>query len=453
MNKSLTRIPISVLAIVLIGALMLLRLANNHRYSEPEKVIAWDVVSYYAYLPAAFIEHDLTLSFTDHEHTGTYWPETLPDGRHVIKTTMGLSIMYMPFFLIAHGTASALGMAADGFSTPYALALMLASICYTLLALVLLRNILRHRFSEIVTAVTLIIIALCTNLYWYTVYESPMSHAFSFFLFALFMWLTERWHSSPTLGRSAILGLTLGLISLVRPTNALVIIYFLLYGCDSRNAIADKWRLLLSSWPRLLLAAAAALLVWVPQIAYWYANTGHLFYYSYGESERFFFGDPKVLQGLFSFRKGWLVYTPVMVFALAGMVPLYRRHRQYFWGVCIFMVLNLYVVFSWWCWWYGGGFGMRALIESYALLALPLAAWLQWVWQQRKLLRASLLSLTALVAMLSAFHTLQYINGAIHWDSMTRAAYCDSFLHKHPSDRFTSLLEEPDYEAARAGCR
>ena len=442
-------ISLSCIAIVLIGAFLLLRMFNTHRYTSPEKVIAWDVVSYYAYLPATFIEHDLTLSFTDHEHTGTYWPETLADGSKVIKTSMGLSFMYCPFFLLAHVAAPMLGYPADGFSVPYALALILAGIFYTLLGLLLLRRVLLRHFPEWITTLTLIIVALCTNLYWYSLYEAPMTHAFSFCLFALMALLTELWHEKATPGRTVGVGLTLGLISLIRPTNALVAIYFLLYGIQLPGTL----RKLTHSWWKLLIVAAAALLVWVPQMVYWHYNTGHWLFYSYGGNERFFFGDPKLLKGLFSFRKGWLVYTPVMLFALTGLVPLYRRHREHFWAITVFLVLNLYVIFSWWCWWYGGSCGLRAMIESYALLAIPLAAWIEWVAGRKTLLRWALLLLLAATSVLSAFHNVRYIYGSIHWDSMTRAAYFDCFLRSHPSDRFPSLLEEPDYEAARNGIR
>lgn len=454
-------VSLSCVVVILIAAFLLLRMFNNHRYSTPERVIAWDVVSYYSYLPAAFIEHDLTLSFTEHEHIGTYWPETLADGSKVIKTSMGLSIMYCPFFLAAHVTAPLLGYPADGFSVPYAFALILAGLCYTVLGLLLLRRLLLRHFPEWITAVTLMIVALCTNLYWYSLYEAPMSHAFSFFLFALFALLTELWHgrvsvvgnTAPSWGCSVGIGLTLGLISLVRPTNALVVIYFLLYGVHSKDSFLEKWRLMTASWWKILLLAVAIILVWVPQMVYWHAVTGHLFYYSYGSSERFFFGNPKLVEGLFGFRKGWLVYTPVMIFALTGLVPLWRRHRAHFWGIVVFFVLNLYVVFSWWCWWYGGSCGLRALIESYAVLAIPLAAWIEWVASRKVLLRWVLLVLLVATAGLSAFHNVRYIYGSIHWDSMTRAAYFDSFFRTHPSGTFASLLEEPDYEAARNGNR
>ena len=57
-----------------------------------------DVISYYGYLPAMFIYHDVSLSFIDADREAfkdQYWPETTPEGKHVLKTTMGLGILYM----------------------------------------------------------------------------------------------------------------------------------------------------------------------------------------------------------------------------------------------------------------------------------------------------------------------------------------------------------------------
>lgn len=446
-------ISISLVAIVLMASFMTERLYEKHAWTEPDKVIAWDIISYYSYLPATFIEHDLTLSFTERKHEGVYWQDDLPDGRHLIKTSMGLSIMYMPFFLVAHATAGLLGYPANGFTVPYTFALVFSGLFYAVLGLCLLRRLLLRHFGEWTTAGTLLIVMLCTNLYWYSVYETPMSHAFSFCLFALFALLTERWHEKPSVGRSIGIGLTLGLISLIRPTNILVGIYFLLYGIHSKETLKNKWALLMDSWWKILLMGLSAFAVWIPQMAYWYINTDHLLYYSYGDSERFFFNDPKIWKGLFGFRKGWLIYTPVMVFALTGLVPLYRRHRDNFWGIVLFLPVFLYVIFSWWCWWYGGSCGMRALVDIYPLMALPLAAWIEWVASCKYPLRWTLFLLLAAAAGLSAFHNMRYLNCSIHWDSMTRAAYFDSFLRIQPSENFYSLLEAPDYEAARIGIR
>jgi len=46
---------------------------------------------------------------------------------------------------------------------------------------------------------------------------------------------------------------------------------------------------------------------------------------------------------------------------------------------------------------------------------------------------------------------VQYYYGSIHWDSMTRAAWIDSFAKVHPSSRFNRLIKAPDYNKALSG--
>ena len=64
---------------------------------------------------------------------------------------------------------------------------------------------------------------------------------------------------------------------------------------------------------------------------------------------------------------------------------------------------------------------------------------------------AELEAYSLLLTSLGIIQNIQYYNGAIHWDSMTREAYLDSFGRLHPSARFYNLLEAPDYDKAREG--
>ena len=104
----------SVLTIVSIVIILICSVFNIRPWKNAEKehsLIDWDVTSYYGYLPAYFIHDDITLSFTDndsinYEAKHQFWPEIAPNGGKVIKTTMGLSILYSPFFLIGHIYAS-----------------------------------------------------------------------------------------------------------------------------------------------------------------------------------------------------------------------------------------------------------------------------------------------------------------------------------------------------------
>ena len=96
---------------------------------------------------------------------------------------------------------------------------------------------------------------------------------------------------------------------------------------------------------------------------------------------------------------------------------------------------------------------MRPLIESYAILAIPLASCLVWVGKRKIVMKMLLSVLIFALYSQSLFHTIQYYYGSIHWDSMTKEAYFDSFWKVRPSGKFYSLLMEPDYEAAKNGDR
>ena len=78
----------SFIAILLIVTTYSWQNINVHRYKSPGSVICSDIISYYAYLPATFIEKDHKLHFLDDPTKGfkLYWPTRLPNGELIIKT-------------------------------------------------------------------------------------------------------------------------------------------------------------------------------------------------------------------------------------------------------------------------------------------------------------------------------------------------------------------------------
>jgi glycosyltransferase involved in cell wall biosynthesis len=452
-GNSAHRFNASKWAIILI-ALVALIINTNVRYWERDnRVIAWDVISYYAYLPATFIHGDLTLDFVDTEHRKNekrFWPLSTPEGKKVIKTSMGLSILYLPAFVLGHAIALLTNYPADGFSLPYKFFLIWGAFVYLILGLVLLRNILSRYFSNWIVAFTLLALFFGTNLLNYSTFEATMPHVYNFFLFSLFLHLTLGWHEKQTLKNSLLLGLITGLIILVRPTNLIIILVLILIGVTSFREAGNRIVFFLTRWKHVLIMLSAAILVWVPQMIYWKYQTGQLFYFSY-PGERFFFDNPQILNGLFSYRKGWLLYAPVMIFSIIGFVALYRRQKQFFWPLSIITIITIYIIFSWWSWWYGGSFGGRAMIDYYPLLAFPLAAFLQWCSERKAVLRNFVLFVMILFVFQGTFHSIQYYYGALHFDSMTKAAYWNSFWKVKPGVSYWDLLEEPDSKKAMEG--
>jgi hypothetical protein len=93
------------------------------------------------------------------------------------------------------------------------------------------------------------------------------------------------------------------------------------------------------------------------------------------------------------------------------------------------------------------------MVDCYGLLAVPLAAFVEWMLSRKKAPRIIVIIVFAAVTYLSFFHYKQYKHQAIHYEAMSAKAYFDSFGHKYPSQRFNSLLVFPDYEAAKQGNR
>lgn len=450
---------LSTVTIAFIITFMTINMLNVGHWKEEQRIIEWDAISYYAYLPAALIYHDLSLGFIDGyhgPHKFIFWPEKGPEGKYVIKTSMGLSILWLPFFGAGHLAALISGADTGGFSPPYKFFLMVSSLAFLLTGLIFLRRILLFHYSDVIASLVIAGFTFGTNLYWYTLFQGTMAHVYSFALMSAFVWYSVQWHGAKHMVHgtwsSMRLGLLLGLISLIRPTNLVIVLVFLFYGIVSWGGLKARFKSLAADYKYLLIMAAMTIIVWMPQLIYWKTMTGHWLYFSYGSGERFFFGDPAIIKGLFSWRKGLFIYTPLLVFSFAGIIALWTKKSAFAAPVTLFVPVNIYIIFSWWCWWYGGGFGQRAFIDSYALMAVAAAALLAWALSSaKKGLKKTIITIFLSLMSIGIFNNLQYYYGAIHWDSMTRAAYFDSFGRIRPSAKFYRLLEAPDYDAARAG--
>jgi hypothetical protein len=114
------------------------------------------------------------------------------------------------------------------------------------------------------------------------------------------------------------------------------------------------------------------------------------------------------------------------------------------------------VLSSWWTWWYGGGYGMRAMIQFYAFMSFGLAAFYQFAQSRISFKIARNIIATMLIA-LSLFQSYQYKKVYIHWDSMSRKSYWIVFgklsLTEREVEDYNYYLEPPDYEQAKEGVR
>ena len=437
---------LSSVAIIIISIFFLWKFLEFKRFKQTN-FIDQDVIFYYSYLPAIFIHHDIKLTFTDGGKEGNhFWPEKAPNGNTIIKMTCGMSILYSPFFFIGHGLAQLLGYETNGYSIPYGFALYLGTIIYVIIGFIFLRKILLLYFEEKIVALTLLTLGLGTNLFYQSTLEALLTHAYTFTLGAIFLFLTIKWHNKPTVIKSILIGLIGGLIVLIRPVNVLVVLVFILYQIYNSASLKNKVIFFKSNFHYLLLILSASFLMFVPQLLYWHYITGNWVYYSY-QKESFFFSNPHIAEGLFSYRKGWLLYTPVMSFSILGMLFLKKNIPEYFYTLIILFIVTVYVTFSWWCWWYGGTFSQRTMVDFYPYLSISLALFFKKLLESKFLVPG--LCLTAFFIFLNIYQTYQFKKSQIHWEAMTQKAYWDVFIRDKRWNPYD--LKKPDVANAYKG--
>ncbi len=429
---------------------------NHHKWKGKEGVIVWDIKSYYAYLPAAFIYQDMSLDFIEKNPEKNLsqwiWPVTTPTGKKAIITSSGLSMMYAPFFFISHGYAHIdKDYEPDGYSRPYQVGLVFSAFFYFILALFALRKILLKYVNEKAAAFSLFAVGAGTNLFYYVTYEAAMSHSYNFFLIVLFTLIVIHFHEKTNLKNSIILGLLSGLIVLIRPTNIIILLLIPLYGINNYKTLKNNFRMLLKKWYLILIIGICFILVWIPQFAYWYYVSGKIFYFSYAETGgKFFFNNPQITDFLFSFKKGWYVYTPLMLIATYGIFLLFKIKNELAIPILVIFILQIYTLSSWWSWWFGGAFGQRSMIDIYGLLAIPMAIVI--VKERMKLIsKIAFFILISTLIFFNQFQTQQYRRGAIHYWWMNKEAYFETFLKLNPTCKYWRIILIPDYEKAREG--
>ena len=390
-----------------------------------------DALGYYIYLPATFIYHnnlDIEKLPADKgirpfiinsvANIGIETPN--PKGHRVVQYTYGVALMEAPFFFAAHAVTRAGNGLANGFSQPYRNALLFSTLMYGMLGLWLTYRLLRRRFSKPVSSITTALLLLGTNLFWFVLQQQGMAHVPLFFLFAVLAHLSILTHGRSRWWHFAALGLTAGIITIIRPVDALCLIIPLGY-CAGRPFIKSKLHFMLRNWRGVLLAALCFLIPIVPQMLYWHRLTGHFIYDSYGPGQQLHLLHSRLAEGLWGPCNGWLLFTPLMILAVGGMLC-YKKLGRFALAAPLLLVLYAWCVYAWYLPNYPNGLGSRVMVDIYAILALPLAAALEWLWRKTPLVRIAGGAMVAVFVALNLSFSVQQVQGII-WSEESKWSF------------------------------
>ncbi len=370
-----------------------------------------------------------------------------PAGDFVMKYPMGLSILYSPLFFTGHLFAQVFGYPADGFSLPYQVSIALGGVLYTFIGLWFFRKALLHFFSDPVAAGTILVVVLGTNYFELTTLDNAMPHNYLFTVFAIILYLTIKWHENPKFRYAVPLGILCGMSILIRPTSGIIMLAPLLWGLWGKSGFAKKMELIGRNYRQVLSMIILVAILIGFQLLYWKLHAGTWLYYSYEKGEALEWIAPYLSEVLFSYRKGWLIYTPVMIFAILGFIPmaiqffsLKENDQKPLWrkGFILFFLIftvHLLIVASWPTWWYGGSFGQRTMMEYYVVLSIPLGAFISCIAGWKRYIRGVVFTILILFIGFNLFQTWQYTHGIIDASRMTKSYYWRTFGKTSVSDR------------------
>jgi hypothetical protein len=261
-----------------------------------------------------------------------------------------------------------------------------------------------------------------------------MTHGYLFGVYCLLLYTTDKWYESPSYGKSIAIGFFCGMAALTRPIEVISIIIPILWLVDSKQSLINRINYLWKRRKYTILLLCTAILIGSIQLFYWKHYSSHWFYWSYDKWDWFEFKNPHFKDGMFSYTKGWFVYTPVMLLIVPGFYFLYKNYRPFFLMAVIHTVVNLYIVFSWHNWAYGGSFSQRAVIQSYAILLFPLAAFFSYAFSHKwwKIFTSLLLLILLTYNVTLHFRANEIYLSGLDGDCMSRAYFWRIFWKQKP---------------------
>lgn len=379
------------------------------------RIYATDEVQYFAYARSALKDGDFAfenefLALTEEgsiERSALLSVPRTATGRVVSHGTPGFAVFWAPWFALGDLLARVGGWPTDGYAWPYVAAICYGSALYAFLALLLLRAIALRYFAPWPVNLATLAAWWATALPFYMYVTPPMAHATSLFAVSLFLWAWHATRPHPSWIQAAATGLLGGLAVSLRETNVLFLVVFAVdLGAAAGGALRDRAPRPGAVIGRGVAFAAAVLIGFSPQLLAWNALYGSLLppssRTSYLEA-----GPVHLLSLLLSPHRGLLIWHPIWIPAIVGLVLFARRHGRVGGSLLAVLTAEVLLLASVANWSGGMAYGQRRLLACLFVVVLGLAE------IHRRLPRRAALAAVALLVWLNLSLLLQFATGMI----------------------------------------
>ena len=421
---------------------------TNSENTLPENrlTIDSDGSAYYAYLPQWFIYSESpNFSFLT-KICNKYKTNKFSSGLNVYnnkgnnKCFIGTSVCIFPFFWINHIVNKLKGGDADGYSKDYQLSISIAALFYSLLGIIGLIKLLQlFNFTNSIIALMVVFTTVGTSVNFYASFNPAFSHIYSFCAIAWFLFFCKKWSLTKNVNLFVWLSCIVGIIFLIRPTNILIVLIvpFIFNDWDEFKKVVFE---LFTVFKTKFLIAISLFLGFVflqvynvyTQIGKWTLNT-------YSDEHFDFLFSPKWFEVLFGYGKGFFVYNPIMFLLLPAIVIGLIKRTYFTLGFLLLFSVITYLISSWWCWWYGGGLGMRPFVDFTSLFILVIALFYRSVqfW-----LRSVVVVYSFCMIYFYQIFQIQYNSSILHSNLMTKEKFWNVFLKTDRRYFWMSHFEE-----------
>ena len=342
-------------------------------------------------------------------------------GKYVSVTSPGTAILNTPLLILANLAGKIVDLnnqyflAYNGHTLWQGLVIVLNSIIFAFLSLVLIYKALRHLgFSEKVSLLSVSASYLSSYAIWYVFLLPIFTHTYEIFAVSLCLFSFLKAKKNPKY--LYLLGSAIGVLVLLRPVLIAIGLFFII-PLVLKKDVKSLIKIVIGGIPFAVIYFIYNLQSYGSLIASGYDTV---------RSETFNFQIFNGFNLLFSSGHGWLIFSPLMILGILGLVFGLKKMREIS-LISLISILAMVVIYGFWPAWSGGGsFGSRFMIFAVPFISIGVAILLsnqKKIFYQKIILRKLVLVLVILTTFFTLTITALYRVVRVNSDNFTPADF------------------------------
>lgn len=316
--------------------------------------------------------------------------KTIFNGKYVSVTSVGNSLVYLPALVFSSTISNFIDLnneyfiALHGHTLLDGIAIALTALILNILSLLFIYKSLRILgFNKFVSLLSIVVIVISTYLLWYVFILHIFTHMAEVFFTSLLLYAYLKYINNYKNRFLFLVVFAIGFLFLIRPILLPIGIVFALAVLFNIYKRFKSSKILLKSIVFMLFSIFPFVLLY---FFYNYVSYGSILTSGYAITRGETFTNNFNAHNLvFSPYRGWVTYSPIILFSFFGFYLFYRNKEKILSLILFIPILIIVVIYGFWpAWWGGGSFGSRFMLFAVPFLALGLSKSLVFLYENIK---------------------------------------------------------------------